>query len=68
MTRYEVIPGYTGSEIERASMTSYTDLQESAVERMIKKQIAKGLAQLASYIAPSDVGVYEVRELKERCC
>ncbi len=67
MTRYNPIPGYTGSEIERATMVSGIFPVETALIRTVKQQVAKGLTRLANYIDPAVVHGFESREMGQRC-
>lgn len=68
MTEFNPVPGFTGSEIERATMASGTFPVETAAERTIKQQLAKGLTRLANYIDPSIVRDFEARSMRERYC
>lgn len=68
MPKFNPVPGFTGSEIERATMASGIFPAEKAVERTIKRQLAKGLTRLANYIDPSIVRGFEARSVRERYC
>ena len=68
MTRYKTTPGFTGSEIERAAMSSGIFPSESALERMAKQQIAKGLTRLANYLDPSILNGIKTSNSRNACC
>ena len=68
MTKFNPVPGFTGSELERATMASGTFPVETAVERALKRQLARGLTRLANYIDPSIVGGFKARSVRERYC
>ena len=68
MTKFGTIPGFTGSEIERAALSGSIFPTETAVERTIKKQLAKSLNRLANYIDPTIVNRFDTRNLSERYC
>jgi hypothetical protein len=67
MTKYNTNPGFSGSELERATMASCTFPMETVLERSIKRQIAKGLTDLANYIYPSSAAGFEVRKIEQHC-
>lgn len=68
MTKFGIIPGFTGSEIERAALAGGVFPTETAVERTIKKQLAKSLNRLACYLDPSIVNRFNTRYVSERYC
>ena len=68
MIKYNTIPGFTGSEIERAGMSGGVFPMESTLERAVKQRVAKGLIGLANYIAPSNVVRVEARNMEESYC
>ncbi|MGI9319510.1 MAG: hypothetical protein ACR2QW_19430 [bacterium] len=68
MTKFNTIPGFTGSEIERATMAGSILPTETAVERIIKQQLARGLTRLANYIDPSIVSGFNTPKVSERYC
>lgn len=68
MTKFYPVPGFAGSEIERATMASGIFPVETAFERTLKRQLAKGLTRLANYIDPSIVRGFEARSVSEHYC
>ena len=52
MNKFNAIPGFTGSELERAALASHINPVETAFERTIKHKLAAVLRQVASYIDP----------------
>lgn len=68
MIKYNPIPGFTGSEFERATMASCTFPMETALERAIKQRAAKYLIRLANYLTSSNVDRLEARSMKESFC
>ena len=68
MNKYRPTLGFTGSEIERATMSGSAFPIESALERVLKKQIAKSLNRLASYLDPSNLKGLDVRKVDNSCC
>jgi len=52
MKNYEAIVGFTGSELERASLMTGIMPRESRFEALVRREIAKGLTKLAGKIDP----------------
>jgi hypothetical protein len=68
MIKHNTIPGFTGSEFERATMASCSFPMETTLERAIKQRVAKGLIRLANYLAPSNVNRLEDCNMRESFC
>ncbi len=68
MKIFNPVPGFTGSEIERATMASGIFPTETAIERSVKRQLAKGLTRLANYIDPAIARDFGTRSVSERYC
>ena len=68
MSNIHTVPGYTGSEIERATLSSQSFPTESALERAIKAKLASYLTRLADTIAPKAVTALPKPLLEKQCC
>ncbi len=68
MIKFNTFPGFTGSEIERAAMASGIFPTESRLEAVMKRQVAKILAQLAGYIDPTAIAGHQIDARAPRCC